>query len=100
MFFLPCNGGSSICVIKTVVLLGNWVSEIVNVFSDTALECAGKQYENRDIDSTWRDLLLESRLNAEADFQPLLRAIKDGGWVTKHILLSPKEKCGFSILDQ
>ncbi|KAG0629683.1 hypothetical protein M758_1G122000 [Ceratodon purpureus] len=68
------------------------------ITSKASLQQLGKQYEKGDIDGAWRNLLLESRQKAEADFETLLDAIKDEGWITKDILLGPKEKCSFSIL--
>lgn len=68
----------------------------MKIFLSIILECAGKQYEKGD--GGWRGLLLESRQKAEADFKTLLDAIRDEGWLTKDILLGPKEKCSFNIL--
>ncbi|XP_024392220.1 protein root UVB sensitive 4 isoform X1 [Physcomitrium patens] len=69
------------------------------ITSKASLEQLGIQYEKGDVNGRWRNLLLESRTHAEVDFKPLLDAIKDGGWITRRILLSPKEQCSFSILN-
>jgi len=66
--------------------------------TDICLGPLGTPYTGN-LNETWQDLLVTSRRKAELDFESLLLAIKNDGWLVKRILLSPQEQCTYSILE-